>query len=88
MLSRALFLLGGGGDDDVFAAQAAGADTYVTGELKYHSLTDAPEVGINLIEAGHFHTENPVCETLREWLVTIDPSLTVDLFCSYAIRTV
>ena len=85
---RRVAVLGGGGDDDVFAAQAAGADTYVTGELKYHSLIDAPEVGINLIEAGHFHTENPVCETLREWLVTIDPSLTVDLFCSYAIRTV
>ena len=85
---RCVAVLGGGGDDDVFAAQAAGADTYVTGELKYHSLTDAPEEGVNLIEAGHFHTENPVCKTLREWLLAIDPSLTVDLFYSYAVRTI
>lgn len=85
---RRVAVLGGSGDDDVLAAQAAGADTYVTGELKYHSLTDAPEEGINLIEAGHFYTENPVCEILREWLLAINPSLTVDLFYSYAVRTI
>ena len=81
-------VLGGGGSDDIEAAHAAGADTYVTGELKYHSLTDAPESGMNLIEAGHFHTENPVCETLRQWLLAMDPALTVDLFSSYAIHTI
>ena len=86
--ARRVAVLGGGGDDDVVAARAAGADTYVTGELKYHSLTDAPEEGMNLIEAGHFHTENPVCETLRRWLLAIDPTLTVDLFYSYAVHTI
>lgn len=86
--ARRVAVLGGGGGDDVEAARTAGADTYVTGELKYHSLTDAPEEGMNLIEAGHFHTENPVCESLRQWLLSIDPSLTVDLFYSYAVYTV
>ena len=85
---RRVAVLGGGGDDDVAAAHKAGADTYVTGELKYHSLVDAPEEGMNLIEAGHFHTENPVCEILREWLLAMDPSLTVDLFYSYAVQTI
>lgn len=80
-------VLGGGGDDDVALAQAAGADTYVTGELKYHSLVDAPEAGMNLIEAGHFYTENPVCETLRRWLSELDPSLTVELFYSNELQT-
>ena len=75
-------VLGGNGGDDVDGAQAAGADTYVSGELKYHSLTDAPEGGINLIEAGHFFTENPVCEALRQLLLTIDPTLICDLFYS------
>ncbi len=85
---RRVAVLGGGGGDDVDAARAAGADTYVTGELKYHTMTDAPEEGMNLIEAGHFHTENPVCETLRQWLLQMDPTLTVDLFHSYAIHTI
>ena len=88
MPTHRVAVLGGGGDDDVAVARAAGADTYVTGELKYHSLTDAPEEGMNLIEAGHFHTENPVCETLRQWLLILDPSLTVDLFYSYAVHTI
>lgn len=83
---RRVAVLGGGGADDVAAAQAAGADTYVTGELKYHQLTDAPEMGINLLAAGHFHTEDPVCERLRQWLLAADASLTVELFHSCAVQ--
>ncbi|MBQ9783659.1 MAG: Nif3-like dinuclear metal center hexameric protein [Clostridia bacterium] len=85
---RRVAVLGGGGSDDVELAQAAGADTYVTGELKYHQLCDAPENGINLIEAGHFYTEAPICETLIGWLRELDPSLTCDLYHSNTIRAI
>ena len=63
---RRVAVLGGAGDDDVAAAVAAGADTYVTGELRYHQLCDAPYGEINLIMAGHFHTEAPVLEVLAQ----------------------
>ena len=53
-------VLGGSGSDDVAAARAAGADTYLSGELGHHHLNDCPESGMNLIAAGHFYTENPV----------------------------
>ena len=79
-------LLGGGGSDDADAARAAGADTYLTGELKHHQLTEAPERGMNLVMGGHFYTENPVCERLREILLEIDPDLTVDLYDSNPVR--
>ncbi len=79
---RRVALLGGSGSDEVAAARAAGADTYLTGELKHNYLTDAPDFGINLVAAGHFHTENPVCEVLRELLLSADPALTVTLFHS------
>ena len=79
---RRVALLGGSGSDDVPEAIAAGADTYLTGELAYHWLADAREAGINLLAAGHFHTENPVCVTLRGMLTEIEPTLTVDLFDS------
>ncbi len=75
-------VLGGNGSDDVFEALRAGADTYVTGEMAYHHLTDAKENGINLIVAGHFHTENPVCKTLKRMLAEIGPTVAVDLFDS------
>ena len=81
-------ILGGSGSDDVSAAREAGADTYLSGELGHHHLTDCPEFGMNLIAAGHFYTENPVCDAIRGMLLDIDPTLTVDVADSNRIRTV
>ena len=80
-------VLGGSGSDDVAEAKRAGADTYLSGELKHNHLTDAPERGMNLIAAGHFHTENPVTRRIRELLLSIDPALTVTLADSNPVRT-
>ena len=66
---RRVAVLGGSGSDELPAARAAGADTYLTGELAYHHLSEAPERGMNLLAAGHFYTENPVCQTLRQMLL-------------------
>lgn len=81
-------LLGGSGSDEVPAAKSAGADTYLSGEIAHHYLTDAPERGINLIAAGHYHTEQPVTKTLAEWVkkslpqasVTVAESNPIELF--------
>ena len=78
-------ILGGSGSSDVAAAERAGADTYLSGELAHHHLTDAPERGMNLVAAGHFHTENPVCETLKRMLEEIDPSIEADIINSNPI---
>lgn len=64
-------VLGGAGDDDVYAAMAAGADTYLTGELRYHHLCDAPFSGMNLLAAGHYHTEFPVTAVLARMVEDI-----------------
>ncbi len=79
-------VLGGSGSDDVFAAIAAGADTFLSGEFKHSYLTEAPECGINLIAAGHFHTENPICQALARWIGEAYPTLTVDLTDSNPVR--
>ena len=72
---RRVAVMGGGGEDDVGAAVLAGADTYVTGELKYHHLCDAPYGEINLIMAGHYHTEAPVLDRLAELTAEIAPDV-------------
>ena len=59
-------VLGGSGGDDIKVAALAGADTYVTGELKYHERLSATDFGVNLICAGHFFTEYPVCTFLEK----------------------
>ena len=57
----------------------AGCDTFVTADVKYNQFRDAKELGVNLIDAGHFHTENPVCAVLAEKLQAAFPEITVIL---------
>lgn len=81
-------VLGGSGSDDIGAARKAGADTYVSGELKYHDMTDASENRINLLEAGHFYTENPVCHVLKEVIIGTEADIECDIFFSGNILAV
>ncbi len=57
-------ICGGDGKDFVKAAKAAGADSYLTGQLSYNIMEDADAVGLNLFEAGHFSTEDFICSYL------------------------
>ena len=50
-------------------------DTLLTGEAKYHHFLEAAQRGINLIDAGHFSTENLILPQLEAWLSEADPSL-------------
>ena len=61
-------LCSGAGVEFMDAAAMQGADTYVTGDVKYHEAQHAQELGINLIDAGHFGTEMPVVEKLAQYL--------------------
>lgn len=47
---------------------ADGCDTFVTADVKYDGFLDAKAMGLNLIDAGHFPTENVVCPVLVSWL--------------------
>lgn len=58
---------------------AAGCDTFVTADVKYNQFWDAKELGINLIDAGHFHTENPICAVLAEKMQQAFPKTRVIL---------
>jgi dinuclear metal center YbgI/SA1388 family protein len=50
---------GGGGDDLIDAARGAGADVYVTADLRHHPASEAAERGLALVDAGHWATEWP-----------------------------
>lgn len=60
-------------------AAARGCDTFVTGDGKYHQFQQAEALGLNLIDAGHFGTENPVCRYLQRVLRQQFPSLRVEI---------
>ena len=56
---------------------AAGCDTFVTADVKFNLFRTAFELGLNLIDAGHFHTENPAMPVLAAKLQAAFPSITV-----------
>ena len=55
---------GGACGSELMLAKEAGCDTFVTSDLKYNMFWDAQDLGLNLIDSGHFYTENPVCAML------------------------
>ena len=59
---------GGAGSDLIDIALAKGADTLVTGDVKYHRAQQAVFSGLNIIDAGHQPTELPVLEKLADRL--------------------
>ena len=62
-------------------AIALGCDTFVTSDLSYHEFLDTK--GLNLIDAGHFPTENVVCPVLAERLQAAFPHITVALSAAH-----
>ena len=59
---------GGSCAGEMMDAIAAGCDTFVTADVRYNQFREAYELGLNLIDAGHFHTENPTMPVIAEKL--------------------
>lgn len=75
---------GGSCGSELKEASDAGCDTFVTADVKYNQFWDAQELGINLIDAGHFHTENPVCAVLVQKLSAAFPGVEIQLSKNHA----
>ena len=70
---------GGACGDGLLDALQAGCDTFVTSDIKYNQFWDAHDLGLNLIDAGHFHTENPVVSVLAEKIAAAFPGVEVKI---------
>lgn len=60
-----------GGSGGSFLGKTQDADTFITGDISYHTFLDAVDMGKNIIDAGHFATENPAMIALVEKLLEI-----------------
>ena len=81
-------LVGGDGKSYVKDAIELGADTYLSGRIGYNVMEEAAEMGINLIEAGHYATEFPVTKFFEHMINKIDPKIQVEIVGSYMLRTI
>ena len=70
---------GGAGMSFVADAVKMGADAYVTGDVSYHEALDAKTMGITVISAGHFETENPSMAYLKKYLEEKFPNVEIVL---------
>ena len=70
---------GGSCADGMLDALDAGCDTFVTADVKYNQFWDAHDLGLNLIDAGHFATENPVVAVLAAKLAAQFPEIEVKI---------
>ena len=70
--------VGGGSCGSMLEETAeTGCDTFVTADVKYDVFLRAKELGINLIDAGHFNTENVVIPVLGRWIKEAFPEVEV-----------
>jgi len=58
----------GAGSDLIGEAHHAGCDILITGDVKYHEARVAEELGIALIDGGHFETEAIYMPRFASWL--------------------
>ena len=70
-LSAAIDTIGwcsGAGSEFIKAAYDEGCDLYITGDLKYHEAQMAKEMGLCILDAGHYGTEKIFTENMADFL--------------------
>lgn len=58
----------GAGSEFASKSMAMGADVIVTGDVKYHEAQDVYDAGMNMIDCGHFDTENIFKDVMYRFL--------------------
>ncbi len=59
---------GGSGSSFIYDAYLREAQVYITGDIKYHDAQYANELGLTIIDAGHYHTEKVILPVIKEYL--------------------
>ncbi len=86
VLIRRIGFCGGDGKDLIPAALGIGCGAFVTGDAGYNMAQDAAEDGLFTVEAGHYHTEAPVCAVLEELAAGLTGAITERYdSCAYRI---
>jgi dinuclear metal center YbgI/SA1388 family protein len=73
---------GGSGGDYIHTAKEHGAQVFVTGEVSYHRVLLAKDIGIGLVLAGHLFTEKPVVSLLTRLISaeSVEKKWDIDVF--------
>ena len=70
---RTVAVVGGSGGDFLEQARQLGAQCLVTADVKHDQFLQAAHMGMGLVDAGHFSTEQVVCAPLARWIQELVP---------------
>lgn len=59
-------IVNGSGQDFFNYAEKLGSDLIITGDTTYHFVSDYKEIGLNILDIGHFNSEWPVLIKVSE----------------------
>lgn len=65
---KSLAWCSGAGSEFIVLAASKGIDLFITGDVKYHTAQMASELGISVIDAGHYGTEIIFVDNMAEKL--------------------
>lgn len=68
---KRLAVVTGSGADMVKVAKKSGAQVIITGDIKYHDAQDAIDMGMNIIDIGHFESEDIFKDVMANFLNNI-----------------
>ena len=80
-LIKKLCVASGSCGDLIPLAASKGADAVITADVKYHEALDAVEMGISVIDAGHYPTEIIVCEIFKNIISKFDVEIVIADSC-------
>ncbi len=73
-------IIGGAADSEWQSALDAGADVFLTGEVKQDRAVDAVASGLCIVAAGHYATEQPGMATFQKKIAQLMPEIRWSLF--------
>jgi len=79
-LVRRVAVVGGSAEEGIAPAKCMGAEAFITGEAKYHTLSDAHLGGITVIALGHYETEQQVCCALADAVKDRIPEAEIEIY--------
>lgn len=71
---RRVSVCSGSGGSLIGKVAAGGADVFVTGDIRYHDAKLAEEIGLALVDIGHFASEKLILEPLASFLGSCAPA--------------
>ena len=82
-----LAVCGGSGSDFIIDAFEKNADMYITGDIKYHDAQTALQLGLVLVDAGHFNTEKIILPRLKDMLLKeVDYKVEIEIYMDTSVK--